>query len=202
MNDNALKGRFPAQTFVNSAAAERLDLQSGVSQATDNVRVNKPSKNIAMSGDKSGHISYGHNDSGGCSKILHKCDFDKEDHDLYFYCSKVSGKERNEGLQGRMDKKEGRETRGDFAGDNTTPINENNHPTLKPISLLVQILRLFKTPNPQVLLDPFAGSGTMAIAANKVGGFDYVGIELNPDYFAIAKERIAHAEHDLINLFG
>ena len=33
-------------------------------------------------------------------------------------------------------------------------------------------------------------------------GFDYVGIELNPDYFAIAKERIAHAEHDLINMFG
>jgi len=144
----------------------------------------------------------GYLDSGGCSKILHKCDYDKEDHDLYFYCPKVSGSERNEGLQGRMDKKEGRETRGEMEQDVTTPANENNHPTLKPISLLVQILRLFKTPNDQVLLDPFMGSGSMAIAANKVGGFDYVGIELNPDYFAIAKERIAHAEHDLINMFG
>jgi DNA modification methylase len=42
----------------------------------------------------------------------------------------------------------------------------------------------------------------MAIAANKVGGFDYVGIELNEDYYKIALERIAHAEHDLINYFG
>ena len=102
-----------------------------------------------------------------------------------------------------MNKKVGSNT---MSGDDTRghpiPINENNHPTLKPISLLVQILRLFKTPNPQVLLDPFMGTASMAIAANKVGGFDYVGIELNSDYFAIAQERIAHAEHDLINVFG
>ena len=83
--------------------------------------------------------------SGGCSKILHKCDFDKEDHDLYFYCPKVSGSERNEAIN-------------------------NNHPTLKPISLLVKILRLFKIIDKQVLLDPFAGTMTMGIASNKVGG--------------------------------
>ena len=205
-NPRLTEGRFPAQTFVNSAAAERLDLQSGVSISTGgNSGVKNSGATYSRGFNEENNIKgCGLGDSGGCSKILHKCDYDKEDHDLYFYCPKVSGKERNDGLLGRMDKKIGSNTMS--GGDDTRirpdPINENNHPTLKPISLLVQILRLFKTPNPQVLLDPFAGSGSMAIAANKVGGFDYVGIELNPDYFAIAKERIAHAEHDLINLFG
>jgi site-specific DNA-methyltransferase (adenine-specific) len=160
------QGRFPAQTFVDSAAAEIL--------------------------------------GEDCHKILHKCDFDKAEHDLYFYCPKVSGSERNDGLHGRMDTKHKRTLGNGIGGvsqENSAHV-ENNHPTLKPVSLLVQILRLFKTPNDQVLLDPFMGSGSMAIAANKVGGFDYVGIELNPDYYAIAKERIAHCEHDLINMFG
>ncbi len=196
------QGRFPAQTFVDSAAAERLDSQS---QGIENGYRKNPSTNRMYGSGVIGKVGErGYLDSGGCSKILHKCDYDKEDHDLYFYCSKVSGGERNEGLQGRMDKKIGSNTMS--GGDDTRirpeQINENNHPTLKPISLLVQILRLFKTPNEQVLLDPFAGTMTMGVAANKVGGFEYVGIELDPDYFAIAKERIAHVEHDLINLFG
>lgn len=171
------QGRFPAQTFVDSGAAERLDFQSGLSISTGGKSGNSDAYQGGFKQEHYGDKKPGLGDIGGCSKILHKCDFDKDDHDLYFYCPKVSGSERNEAI-------------------------DNNHPTLKPISLLVQILRLFKTPNPQVLLDPFMGSGSMAIAANKVGGFDYVGVELNDDYFSIAQERIAHAEHDLINMFG
>jgi site-specific DNA-methyltransferase (adenine-specific) len=45
-------------------------------------------------------------------------------------------------------------------------------------------------PVPCVVLDPFAGSGT-TLAVAKVLGRDSVGIELNPEYVALAQERIA-----------
>jgi site-specific DNA-methyltransferase (adenine-specific) len=40
------------------------------------------------------------------------------------------------------------------------------------------------------VLDPFIGSGTVAIAA-ETHGRDWLGIELNPDYAALAEQRIA-----------
>ncbi|OKJ98983.1 DNA methylase N-4 [Amycolatopsis sp. CB00013] len=48
-----------------------------------------------------------------------------------------------------------------------------------------------------ILLDPFLGSGTSAVAAEMYGR-DWIGIELNPDYAALAKQRLAtwRAEQD------
>lgn len=43
---------------------------------------------------------------------------------------------------------------------------------------------------PGVVLDPFLGSGTVALAAEEHGR-DWVGIELNPDYAALAEQRLA-----------
>ena len=48
----------------------------------------------------------------------------------------------------------------------------------------------FLEPVPQTVLDPFLGSGTTALAAEKLGR-RYVGIELNPDYAEMARQRIA-----------
>jgi DNA modification methylase len=45
-------------------------------------------------------------------------------------------------------------------------------------------------PIPGIVLDPFFGAGTVGVVAKKLGRI-YVGIELNPDYVAIAKARIA-----------
>ncbi len=42
------------------------------------------------------------------------------------------------------------------------------------------------------VLDRFMGSGTSAVAAAKHGR-DFIGFELNPDYFAIVERRIADA---------
>jgi site-specific DNA-methyltransferase (adenine-specific) len=47
-------------------------------------------------------------------------------------------------------------------------------------------------PEPGLVLDPFIGSGTTAIAAAKLGR-DWLGIELNPDYVALAHRRIHDA---------
>jgi DNA modification methylase len=50
---------------------------------------------------------------------------------------------------------------------------------------------------PGVVLDPFLGSGTTALVAEQHGR-DWVGVELNPEYAAMAEERIerARAKHD------
>lgn len=66
-------------------------------------------------------------------------------------------------------------------------------------ALLSKILKLFKTPNDQVLLDPFMGSGSMGISAVETG-FGYIGFELDPEYFQIAEARIdqAQTQKDLI----
>ena len=64
----------------------------------------------------------------------------------------------------------------------------NFHPTCKPIALMRYLCRLV-TPPGGVVLDPFMGSGSTGIAASQEG-FNFIGIELDPDYFAIAEQRI------------
>ena len=49
------------------------------------------------------------------------------------------------------------------------------------------------TPPSGTVLDPFMGSGSTGIAASQEG-FNFVGIELDPDYFAIAEQRIKESE--------
>jgi site-specific DNA-methyltransferase (adenine-specific) len=75
-----------------------------------------------------------------------------------------------------------------------------DHDTVKPIGLMSKLIETI-TREGDTVLDCFLGSGTTGAACAKLNR-DFIGIELNPDYFAIAKERIAHAEHDLINMFA
>jgi DNA modification methylase len=65
---------------------------------------------------------------------------------------------------------------------------ENNHPTVKPIKLMEYLIKLVTPPN-GIVLDPFMGSGTTCVAAKSLG-FQFIGIELNEDYFKIADIRI------------
>jgi len=67
--------------------------------------------------------------------------------------------------------------------------NNNNHPTVKPISLMRYLCRLITPPN-GIVLDPFMGSGSTGIAT-KIEGFDFIGIEKDEGYFKIAEARIA-----------
>ncbi len=61
------------------------------------------------------------------------------------------------------------------------------HPTQKPISLMAWCLSFF--PDADLILDPFMGSGTTLRAAKDLGR-KAIGIEINPDYCAIAVERL------------
>lgn len=81
----------------------------------------------------------------------------------FFYCAKASKKERGEA---------------------------NKHPTVKPIKLMEYLCTLTKTPTGGTVLDPFMGSGTTGLAAQNTGR-EFIGIEMDADYFRIANARIA-----------
>ena len=79
----------------------------------------------------------------------------------FFYCAKVAKKERGEG---------------------------NNHPTVKPLKLMKYLVKLV-TPPKGVVLDPFTGSGTTAIACMNTGR-NFIGFEMDKGYYDIACKRI------------
>ncbi|MCY4524822.1 MAG: site-specific DNA-methyltransferase, partial [Halobacteriovoraceae bacterium] len=64
----------------------------------------------------------------------------------------------------------------------------NIHPTIKPVSLMRQLVGLL-TPPGGICLDPFMGSGTTGVAC-RMEGVDFVGMEREGKYFEIAKRRI------------
>jgi len=88
----------------------------------------------------------------------------------FFYCAKASKSERESNQVGKDGKR------------------FNIHPTVKPIKLMSYLVRLI-TPKGGKVLDPFMGSGTTGLACIEEG-FDFLGVELNQDYFEIAKVRI------------
>lgn len=64
----------------------------------------------------------------------------------------------------------------------------NEHPTQKPIALMMELVADF-TSRDEVVLDPFAGSGTTGVACVR-SGRRFVGIEREPRYFELAVERL------------
>jgi DNA modification methylase len=215
-NSQHEQGRYPSQTFCDSGTAERLDEQSGISKASDAPRTRtKTSDSFGMPNDNTPEYS----DTGGCSKILHKCDYENGEMDLYVYAPKVSKNERNAGCDELEEKAGGiandsgrsyktkcsvceKEIRKD-GRKNACECEEpqeyypevsqkNNHPTLKPISLSYRLLTLFKTPNPQKIVYPFAGVQSEVIGGYKAGFKDFSGCELNAEYIDIGNIRFEH----------
>lgn len=82
----------------------------------------------------------------------------------FFYCAKASKSDRGEG---------------------------NEHPTVKPESLMRYLVRLV-TPPGGLVFDPFTGSGSTGKAA-MLEGFRFLGAELTAEYIPIARARIAAA---------
>lgn len=65
-----------------------------------------------------------------------------------------------------------------------------NHPTVKPVKLMEHLIQLYSKEN-DVVLDCFMGSGSTGVAAINTNR-DFIGIELNPDYYNIAEHRISN----------
>ncbi len=67
------------------------------------------------------------------------------------------------------------------------------HPTAKPVELMAELIGLFTDPG-DIILDPFAGSGTTGVAALRLGR-RFIGIERDEKYAALARERLCAEEH-------
>ena len=157
-------GRFPANVILDEEAGELLDNQApktgNAYKATRKKKTTGGSGNSwTNSGKEEGESNGVYDGLGGASR--------------FFYCSKVSAKERNIG---------------------TT----NNHPTVKPIELMKWLIKLVSREG-QTILDPFTGSGSTGIAAELLGR-EFIGIEMDADYCEIAKTRINAWKENKINL--
>lgn len=69
---------------------------------------------------------------------------------------------------------------------------QNEHPTKKPLALMMELVADFTDPG-ETVLDPFAGSGTTGVACLRLGR-RFIGIEKDPKYFALACERLRAEE--------
>lgn len=186
----SLSGRWPANVIFDEEAGKMLDEQSGQL--------------------KSGQVKPYKNNGGWKNTSEFKTDtFDSSSGGAsrFFYCAKASKSERNKGLETsklnseidgailNQDKSENPNTKGrkanpiDCITQNKKLHRDGNfHPTVKPIKLMEYLCKLITPPN-GIILDPFMGSGSTGVAAKNIG-FRFVGIELDRDYFEIAKKRI------------
>jgi site-specific DNA-methyltransferase (adenine-specific) len=80
-------------------------------------------------------------------------------------------------------------------GNNKTGMRHSertDHPTQKPIEVMEVLVQWLTNPG-DVIFDPYMGSGTTGVAALKHDR-RFIGCEINPDYFAMACERIENAQ--------
>jgi site-specific DNA-methyltransferase (adenine-specific) len=186
------QGRFPANIIFDEEAGKILDEQSGVSKSSPRVAPKESIKDPSSYNTGVGGNS-NLNDKGGASR--------------FFYCPKVSKKERNAGLEDFEAKTNRQKGHGldRICGncgtsmlkpkdckcetpDWITPPKKNTHPTVKPIKLMEYLITLV-TPKGGIVLEPFMGSGSTGIAAKNLG-MSFIGIEKEEEYFEIAKQRI------------
>ncbi len=134
-------------------------------------------------------------DAGGASRYYPNLD------PPFFYAAKSSRRERNTGCDGLYWLAD------DTRGSGYRPITRteydaaqeagervargNMHPCVKNIKLLNWLINLLTVPG-DTILDPFAGSGSIGVAAIQ-GGRSFVGVEMDPDYMAIVEARLAEA---------
>jgi len=155
------------------------DLMDGWRPNRKNHKPTKPAY-LTFSGDEKtiSTVSTTYQDKGGASR--------------FFYCAKASRTERNFGLE-NTDIKEKPIPINEPHNSKTLQerykmVSKNNHPTVKPISLLQYLIKLVSKEG-AVILDPFLGSGTTAIACLKLNR-KFIGIEKEEEYVRIANARI------------
>lgn len=93
-------------------------------------------------------------------------------------------------------------TKGDYAFPNgrprsiyrvdRLPASALKHPTQKPTALMKVVVQDLTMPG-DTILDPFMGSGTTGVACVQTGR-NFIGIEIDPTYYAIAERRIREAQ--------
>jgi len=124
-----------------------------------------------------------------------------KEYQKYFYHPKVNRKERHIGLDMENAPRPGNtnERKDDVAWMVGNPdavgssefvprVDANTHPTIKPVALMLYLVKMITPPNGKVL-DCFNGSGSTGMAVKEFGG-EYVGIDLDENYIEISRKRI------------
>jgi site-specific DNA-methyltransferase (adenine-specific) len=175
-------GRFPAN-LIHDGSDEVIGLFPETGKSTGGIaKAGKfNNKYGEFSGNNAGASAGGFEDAGSAAR--------------FFYCAKASKKDRNEGLDDFPDVLGGSLEGGNDTRDGKDQpqlrLTKNNHPTVKPTSLMRYLCKLI-TPPTGTVLDPFMGSGSTGKAA-VLEGFNFIGIERDESYFEIATARIEHA---------
>ncbi len=173
-------GRFPAHTLHDGSAPVLAEFAKAGERVSKWGKTHKEeltgNETISFIGSKRNLESCNKytGDTGSAARFFACCPPDDDDlADLppFVYLPKPSKRDRNEGLH--------------------TDISRNFHPTVKSTPLMSWFIRLV-TPPQGIVLDPFMGSGSTGKAAVR-GGWAFIGIEQDSEYFAIAERRIAHA---------
>lgn len=194
-------GRWPANV-IHDGSGEVLDAFPDAPGALAPVTGNEPSASTSAvygkfkraASDRTGEASATSDNAGAVGfKMKPGMRRDATSAARFFYCAKADRADRNEGLQG-MPESMLRAANGaeNSVGSNRGSLSKpraNNHPTVKPTDLMRYLCRMV-TPPGGVVLDPFMGSGSTLKAA-ELEGFSAIGIELSPEYIAIAQRRIA-----------
>jgi DNA modification methylase len=167
-------GRWPANVLLDEDSAALLDQITG--EVGGGFGTRGPQRdNLGYGFGAGGEVGYG--DSGGASR--------------FFYTAKSSRREREAGLEAfaPVRRSDGRER--DIENPRLrTNERRNHHPTVKPVDLMRWLVRLVTPPN-GIVLDPFLGSGSTGMAALDEG-MRFIGFDLDPEYVALARQRIAH----------
>ena len=178
-------GRFPANIILDAEAGAILDEQSGESIGAKGTGLTATESRgrVNINNSVGGINRVGYEDKGGASR--------------FFYCAKASTGERNEGLESLESQTMGNHQSSleggkmlTGSGNERSNAKNNFHPTVKPIALMEYLCRLV-TPKGGTVLDPFMGSGTTGIAATRLG-FEFIGIDMTPEYIELAATRIAY----------
>ena len=153
------EGRYPANVVFDETAAEALDREVGELDVSAGGYTEEHQSNNRT------HEWSNQNDWNDAER-LEDADWyeDTGGPSRYFYTSKASRSERTD--DGAI---------------------ENDHPTVKPRDLMEWLIRLV-TREGQIVLDPFAGSGTTCMAAKGLGR-RFIGIERQAKYADVARVR-------------
>jgi site-specific DNA-methyltransferase (adenine-specific) len=183
VTDDYLKGRFPAN-LIHDGSDEVKECFPNVK--TGSIKPHQQNSKQESFGMKGKFITGSHTgDSGSASRFFKSI----------LYYPKASKKERNMGCEGLEEKQyshDGREKEIENPYQRNKSVATNNHPTVKPIALMEYLIKMV-TPKGGIVLDPFIGSGSTGVAAKK-NGYDFIGIDMTPEYVEIAKARINATE--------
>lgn len=187
-------GRFPANVILTYSEEDKEEVCGGFPQSKGSSgkgfkKEDYAEKGVATNFKRGDFKPY--NDDGSAAR--------------YFYCAKASKRDRDEGLDEFSEQKVyggdqnwgyGNKN-GDNFGERVAKVKRRNiHPTVKPTAVMQYLVRLV-APKGAKILDPFMGSGSTGKAVayenkDRDMGYEFIGIEMKPEYCEIAKARIEY----------